>query len=1021
MRRKTYVTRCISAIMTVLVTVSSFSPDIYAADTSDELITPDEEPVSESDSQLDHVADEVVCYAASREEAESIAARYGYLKDYAYCVATIALTDMSVEEAVQESGGLLEPNSIWSLEDTEIISDQDGVAADNSVLPAMDTWQTMYWDNGYNDPALNPENDDFQWMHDEVNSYAAWGVTLGSSDVTVAILDTGVYSAHEDLEHVTSYDIGHGAQNGSPHATHVAGIVAATLGNHKGGAGIAPGVNILSINVFYNSKHYNNESLAKAIYYVAGYNDNGEKVSERHADIINMSLGGFGPSELVQNALNAAYASGICVVVSMGNDSANVRKWPAGADHTIAVCATDETGSKTGFSTYGAWADISAPGHNIYSSAYDKNKPAADTYTSMSGTSMAAPIVAGACALYMSKYGHIDPDIMEQIIKKSVHKAASPLIGTGIIDLAVMFGGEVSNPEITSDNTAVNITAEEGSAIVYTTDGKAPSVKNGDIACGELYTGEIPIDTLRKQISKRSKIQVKAIAVSPMGVVSKPALLTLELDPYAGDGKLEGITLTGPDYVIPGSSSKYKVLKTVPALTDKINFIWSVTDESGNEVSWAAVNSTGALSVAKTAPAGTQLVISASADDAVGTMNVTVMDKVSAVNINTDEDDSIYRIVRKKGSVASLRLFTANIDDKKDLDEHTIRLTATGLSSSGTDTGAQAVWTTSDARVVDILADGNTVQLKATGKGKATVKCTAQNKTTAISVQVHVPVSDVYVTSADTDFWLSYGGKMTLKAAAGRTYGIPTNSKVTWDYEFAGLLEGYDTTDQFVSKEIEMPEQNAYVRKNKLVKLSNGKLSVAKEEKFTGLLQSLNYNDIIAEYGVEWPYITPCIIIRAKSTDGTDKTGEFRVYLNCPTCSVELYPYECTEYEDLYNGRKVTLTDYNVDYEHPVSSIRASELNSYILYCGTMYYNSYSRKYFKTLPYEPMVDFSVVSSNPEIASGAFLWSEFNEDYDELAYSIPILVVNPKKKGNVTFTISACDGSGFKRKVKVNVP
>ena len=121
-----------------------------------------------------------------------------------------------------------------------------------------------------------------------------------------------------------------------------------------------------------------------------------------------------------------------------------------------------------------------------------------------------------------------------------------------------------------------------------------------------------------------------------------------------------------------------------------------------------------------------------------------------------------------------------------------------------------------------------------------------------------------------------------------------------------------------------------------------------------------------------------------------------------------------------HDGDMITITTYEGYFDDPMTSLTVSELSSFLLFSGTTYYSMYSRRYVRSAPWPPETDFTVVSSNPNIASGAFVWSELNEDYPDYSRYIPILVVDPVKKGTVTLTISPTDGSGFKRKVKVTV-
>jgi hypothetical protein len=115
------------------------------------------------------------------------------------------------------------------------------------------------------------------------------------------------------------------------------------------------------------------------------------------AKIISMSIGGWGDSELIHEAVKYAYDAGVLLVAAAGNENTNLIFYPAGYDEVISVAATDEYDNPAQFSNWGDWIELAAPGVNIYSTV-------SGGYTSMSGTSMACPHVAGVAALVWSQY-----------------------------------------------------------------------------------------------------------------------------------------------------------------------------------------------------------------------------------------------------------------------------------------------------------------------------------------------------------------------------------------------------------------------------------------------------------------------------------------------------------------------------------------------------------------------------------------------------------------------------------------
>ena len=206
--------------------------------------------------------------------------------------------------------------------------------------------------------------------------------------VQVGILDTGIEPGHPALqgavlEHrnftrdCTPYDT-----NG--HGTHVAGIVAA-----RGPlTGIAPKASLVSCKVLGNDGAGSMDAVAKAIAFAV----------EAGCHIIVMSLGAPVGTARLERAVNSAVDAGVTVVCAAGNDGGRV-SYPAAYGLTIAVGAVDMDGGVCEFSCRGREIDVAAPGWQIRSSWINSG------YATLSGTSMAAPFVAGALALAAGEAG----------------------------------------------------------------------------------------------------------------------------------------------------------------------------------------------------------------------------------------------------------------------------------------------------------------------------------------------------------------------------------------------------------------------------------------------------------------------------------------------------------------------------------------------------------------------------------------------------------------------------------------
>ncbi|MBS7636078.1 S8 family serine peptidase [Candidatus Bathyarchaeota archaeon] len=231
-----------------------------------------------------------------------------------------------------------------------------------------------------------------QWGPKKIMADWAWNITVGSSEILVAVVDTGVYYLHEDIWDNYKH-IGYDWVNNDPdplddhgHGTHCAGIIAAVLNNYLGISGLAQ-VRIMAEKVLDS--------------YGSGYADwvaNGIiHATDCGAKIISLSLGGYGYSQILHEAVKYAYNHGVLLVAAAGNDNTNMKLYPAAFEEVIAVSATDQNDYKAWFSNWGEWVELSAPGVNILSTV-------PWGYYFASGTSMAAPHVAGVAALTWSQH-----------------------------------------------------------------------------------------------------------------------------------------------------------------------------------------------------------------------------------------------------------------------------------------------------------------------------------------------------------------------------------------------------------------------------------------------------------------------------------------------------------------------------------------------------------------------------------------------------------------------------------------
>lgn len=242
-----------------------------------------------------------------------------------------------------------------------------------------------------NDPGYSQNN---QWGLFQIQAADAWDISLGSSNIVVAITDDAMQMNHPDLQNVfvAGRDMHEDDNDPSPcgtndgfHGTHVSGTAGAQTNNGVGLASIGAGISLMPVKIGNCSNQglpYGYEGLAWAA-------NNG-------ADIINMSWGSASGGQYGQNIINNAWNQGVILVAAAGNDGNSSLLYPAAYDNVISVANTRNNDTKAPTSQYGSTIDIAAPGTNILSTA------PTSTYENASGTSMASPLVSGLLGLMKS-------------------------------------------------------------------------------------------------------------------------------------------------------------------------------------------------------------------------------------------------------------------------------------------------------------------------------------------------------------------------------------------------------------------------------------------------------------------------------------------------------------------------------------------------------------------------------------------------------------------------------------------
>jgi subtilisin family serine protease len=251
-----------------------------------------------------------------------------------------------------------------------------------------------------------------QWGHGAIRLEHARKASgfKNATNITVAVVDSGIDEAHPDLKQVVvEYKnfIAGSNKDWVGHGTHVAGIIAATANNGLGISGVC-GSRILALKALpRDGEEFDPLAYYRALRYVIG-----------KAQVLNLSLGGEKDQAEI-DILDEVIASGVVVIAAMGNEyeEGNPIEYPAAIREVCAVGATDELDKRARFSNTGRHIDLVAPGVDIVSTTptFNYDGDGEPDYDAWDGTSMATPHVAGAAALILAKWPDLTP---AQVIRK---------------------------------------------------------------------------------------------------------------------------------------------------------------------------------------------------------------------------------------------------------------------------------------------------------------------------------------------------------------------------------------------------------------------------------------------------------------------------------------------------------------------------------------------------------------------------------------------------------------------------
>lgn len=261
-----------------------------------------------------------------------------------------------------------------------------------------------------------------------------WDYTRGSNDVIIAILDSGITLNHPEFQGriLPGHDFVNDDADPTDdhgHGTHTAGIIAAGIDNGVGMVGICPDCSLLPVKVLNQNNAGTWSGVAQGILFA----------TDQGARVISLSLGAAVSSKTLEAAVSYAVEHNVLIVAAAGNMGVDRKFYPAALDGVMAVSATDANDERWVLSNMGDYIDVAAPGHAVFST-YNDLQNYYGGYNYMSGTSMAAPHVAGLAGLLLSQKPERTVADLYQIMTATADKLSDadrdPYFGYGRINVA---------------------------------------------------------------------------------------------------------------------------------------------------------------------------------------------------------------------------------------------------------------------------------------------------------------------------------------------------------------------------------------------------------------------------------------------------------------------------------------------------------------------------------------------------------------------------------------------------------
>lgn len=435
-----------------------------------------------------------------------------------------------------------------------------------------------------------------------INMPEAWDIATGDKNLVIAVVDTGV-RPHPDFVSrlVSGYDFisttdvsndGDG-RDGDPtdpgdgttsqdfcgpsastwHGTHVTGIIAAEANNNEGIAGVNWHSKILPLRVMGRCGGYMSD-IADAIRWAAGLSVQGVPTNPNPAKVINLSLGAGGACGKSEGkAINEAVSTGAVVVVAAGNAGGDVaNSSPASCDNVITVTAVTQQGAKAYYANSGEEVDIAAPGGgnvgilSTYNSGYQQ--ASGDIYSSLVGTSMAAPHVSGVASLMLSLAPTLTPAEIESLLKQTAKKfptgtqndCTTSSCGSGILDAKAALLAVADNlPPIVK--VMSDTRANPGTQVQLTASAKDPEGKTLKFSWKQLSGTNVTINAVDKVDANfiapiSGDLRFRLTVIDSEGLSASDELTVVVNQRPTADAGLDSAVAVSSKFVLNGSGSR---------------------------------------------------------------------------------------------------------------------------------------------------------------------------------------------------------------------------------------------------------------------------------------------------------------------------------------------------------------------------------------------------------------------------------------------------------------------------------